>query len=115
MKLLIVDDNAEVRRLIKNIFDKYFEELIECSDGGEAVSLYGIHKPDWVLMDIKMDKMDGLTATKKIIHDYPEAKIIIVSQYNDDIVLAEAMKTGAAGFVNKEDLSKIEEVIKKSI
>ncbi len=112
MKLLIVDDNAEVRRMIVNIFEKYFDELIECSDGSEAINLYGQYQPDWVLMDIKMKNIDGFNAAKKILKNYSDAKIIIISQYKDESFREEAIKAGALEFVEKENLLKIFEIIK---
>lgn len=111
MKLLIADDNTDMRKMLKSICVNVFNNILECDDGDSAVRIYREEKPDWVLMDIKMKRMDGISATMEIKSNHPEAKIIIVSQYNDDIVIAEAMKTGAAGFVNKEDLSKIIEII----
>ncbi len=111
MKLLIADDNADMRKMLKSICVNLFNNIVECDDGDLAVSLYSKENPDWVLMDIKMNRMDGISATMKIKSSHPEAKIIIVSQFNDDVVISEAMKIGAAGFVNKEDLSRIVEII----
>ena len=85
MKLLLVDDNDRIRKMMKNIYSPHFEEVIECSDGSEAVIAFNDSNPDWVVMDIKMKTMDGIEATKKIISSHPDAKVIIVSQFNDDI------------------------------
>lgn len=111
MKLLIVDDNNEIRRMIKNISRKYFDESIECSDGTEAIKLYKEYLPEWVIMDIKMKKMDGLTATKKILNDHPSAKIIAISQFKDKSFREEAIKAGALGFVEKDNLIKVFEIV----
>jgi CheY-like chemotaxis protein len=113
MKLLIVDDNIEMRRMLKNIYDQYFMEITECSDGDEAVKTYTTFKPDWVFMDIKMNRMDGIEATEEIIKKFPEAKIIIVSQYNDEDTIQASLKSGAVQFVNKDNLLAIEDIIKK--
>jgi len=112
MKLLIVDDNTGMRSMLRGICNEMFAEINECKDGDEAVEAYDVQKPDWVLMDIKMKKMDGITATKKIKIKYPGAKIIIVSQYNDKNFIEESIKSGAMEFVSKEDLTRVEEIIK---
>ena len=113
MKLLIVDDNREIRDMLKIICSHLFVRILECDDGVSAVKIYNNEKPDWVLMDIKMKKMDGISATEKIISNYPDAKIIIVSQFNDRNFINSAKNSGAIEFVSKEDLTKIEEIIKK--
>ena len=69
-------------------------------------------KPDWVLMDIKMAPMDGITATNKIRNLYPDANIIIVTDYDDANLKNEARAAGAVGYVLKENLTKIGDIIK---
>jgi CheY-like chemotaxis protein len=64
MKILIVDDNAQVRRIIRYAVRALATQIIECSDGDEVLALYAQHLPDIVLMDIHMPRVDGLTATK---------------------------------------------------
>lgn len=119
MKLLLVEDNIRIRNVMKNIYSSHFEEVIECCDGAEAVLAFNDSRPDWVVMDINlptgkagMKEMDGIEATEKIISSYPEAKVIIVSQYNDETTIAAAKNAGAVEFVSKENLSKVIEVIK---
>lgn len=115
MKLLIADDNEDIRKMLKSVCFHLFSDILECDDGDSAVRIFKQEKPDWVLMDIRMNRMDGIEATKLISQNYPQAKIIIVSQHNDKNVIEEVKNSGAHEFVNKEDLTKIEEVIKKSI
>ena len=112
MKLLIVDDNPDMRVMLRNICVNHFNEIHECEDGSVAITLFDEFKPDWVLMDIKMKKMDGITATSEIMINNPAAKVIIISQYKDKSFRDEAMKAGAVGFVDKEDLLRIKEIIK---
>ena len=111
MKLLLVDDNDKMRTIMRTIYSPHFEEVIECKDGNEAVSEFTRVQPDWVVMDIKMNEMDGITATTKIISSYPNARIIIVSQFNDAMTIDSAMNAGAIEFVNKENLYRVIEVI----
>jgi two-component system response regulator DegU len=111
MTLLIVDDNKEIRKMLKSICEDFFSETIECEDGGEAVEAFKRFKPDWTIMDIKMNKMDGIEATKEIVGKYPDAKVIIVSQYTDKAFMEAAFDSGAKEFVNKDNLTRIEKII----
>jgi two-component system, NarL family, response regulator DegU len=114
MKLLIVDDNPDMRSILRKICNEHFSEIYECEDGIESIDAYKKQQPDWVLMDIKMDRMDGIKATEEIKTRYPDAKIIIVSQYDDKRIIEASMKSGAKDFVKKDDLTKIEEIIRRN-
>ena len=74
MKLLIVDDNAPMRRVIKAVVADQGHEIFECDDGSGALAAYREHQPDLVLMDLKMARMDGLAATRQIRQFFPESK-----------------------------------------
>jgi len=111
MKLLIVEDNAGMRRLIKSVVAGIADEIIECEDGGEALEAYTDFLPDWVLMDIKMAKVDGLVATRNIITDFPDAKICIVTDYGDQIIIKAAYTAGAKGYILKEDLLSLPTIL----
>ncbi len=65
MKLLIVDDNASVRRVIRGIVASLADDIHECADGEDALAAYIAHSPDFVLMDIAMEKLDGIAATNR--------------------------------------------------
>ncbi len=67
MKLLIVEDNPEIRRVMKRMLAGLAAEIAECSDGAEALAAYIAQRPDYVLMDIEMKTMDGIAATRQII------------------------------------------------
>jgi DNA-binding NarL/FixJ family response regulator len=112
MKLLIVDDSPEMRMMLRNICTNHFDEIHECEDGFDAIKAYDEQNPDWVLMDIKMKVMDGIKATVKIKLRHPEAKIIMISQFKDRNIIDESLKAGAQEFVCKDDLMRIEEIIK---
>lgn len=104
MNVLIVDDNATVRRLIAQIVEAFASGIRECSDGSDAESAYREQRPDLVLMDIRMDKMDGIEAMKRIKVDDPSAKIIIVTGYDDEALRQTAMQAGAFGYLLKDNL-----------
>ena len=77
MKLLIVEDNRQMRELLKSILTNLAETIYECADGSAALDSYRQHRPDCVLMDIKMDHVDGIDATRQIIDAFPTARIVI--------------------------------------
>lgn len=109
--ILIAEDNIGMRRMIRSLVEDLDPEIAECSDGSEAVEFYEALRPDVVLMDIGMKPVDGLTATRAIIERHAEARIIIVTQQQDDQTREAVMKLGAAGFVGKSDLRQLRELI----
>lgn len=111
MKLLIVDDNQEMRRLIKSVVADLAEEIVECADGAEALIAYREQLPDWVLMDIEMPVLDGLAATRQIIADFPKARIAIITRHGHEKLRITAQAAGACAYVLKEDLFPLREVI----
>lgn len=111
MKVLIVDDNAKVRLLLRDHLPASVDEIYECADGDEALALFEKHRPDWVLMDQDMPRMDGITATKEIIAEFPKAHICMVTAFDDEELRAEAFAAGAAGFVAKGNLFELETML----
>jgi len=109
--ILIIEDNATVRQLIKSEVRDLADGFHEGSDGAEALALYRRHKPDWVLMDLEMKQTDGLTATRQIIAAFPQARVCIVTNYDDDFLREEARRAGACGFVVKADLYLLREIL----
>jgi CheY-like chemotaxis protein len=102
--VLIVDDNAPMRALIRSLIEGVSSAVHECADGETAVELYGRVHPDWVLMDVKMGGMDGIAATQAIRQSDPAARIIIVTEHREEEYVREAREAGASGFVGKENL-----------
>jgi CheY-like chemotaxis protein len=113
MRLLIVEDNATIRRMINSIVKDLAEEITECSDGSEALAAYRESRPDWVLMDIKMKETDGLAATRQIRAAFPGANIVIVTNYDEADLREAARDAGARAYVVKEDLFALREVLGK--
>ncbi len=107
MNVLIVEDNSAMRRLIRNIVSPVADQVYECSDGAEAVAAYVLHRPDYVLMDIEMSVMDGITATARIKALEPTAKIIIVTDYDQVELREAAQEAGACGYVVKDNLLEL--------
>lgn len=113
MNLLIVEDNAQMRQMIRNVVKEVAEEISECADGAEALTLYEQHRPDWVLMDIRMRGLDGLSATRQIKDAFADAKIIIVTNYDDVNLREAARQAGACGYVLKENLLDVVRILKR--
>jgi CheY-like chemotaxis protein len=107
LKILIVDDNASVRRLIRSVLPPLAGEIYECANGPDAIATYQAHRPDVVLMDIRMGEMDGIEATNRIQAADPEAKIVIVTDYDDDALRQAAIRAGACGYVLKDNLLEL--------
>ena len=110
MMLMIVDDNARVRRVIRRICRDFADGFCECADGAEALALYGDKRPDWVVMDVGMEMMDGLTATRRILAAFPDARIVIVTRHNDEEIRDAARNAGACGFIAKDNLLELRAV-----
>ncbi|HMJ25871.1 MAG TPA: response regulator transcription factor [Pyrinomonadaceae bacterium] len=104
LKLLIVDDKAQVRSMIRRFLSDLAAEISETDDGDSALDAYAAFLPDWVLMDIEMKHTNGIVATERIRAAYPEANIVIVTNYDDDSLRERAMAAGARGYVLKENL-----------
>jgi CheY-like chemotaxis protein len=111
MKVLIVDDNKEVRVLLRDYLPESFDEIFECEDGSQAFSFYKKHRPDWVLMDWEMPKLNGIKATREIIAEFPTAHICMVTAFDDNEVRDEAFAAGAIGFVVKDNLFELEAIL----
>ncbi|MGB9789915.1 chemotaxis protein CheY [Thermotoga caldifontis] len=101
-RVLIVDDAAFMRMLLKDIITKAGYEVVgEAANGVEAVEKYKELKPDVVTMDITMPEMDGITAIKKIREFDPNAKIIVCSAMGQQAMVIEAIQAGAKDFIVK--------------
>jgi two-component system chemotaxis response regulator CheY len=113
---MIVDDAAFMRMMLRDIIIANGCELAgEAENGVHAVSMYKSVKPDLVLMDITMPKMDGITAVKTIMGYDPDAKIIMVSAMGQESMVIDAIKAGALDFVVKPfQADRVAAAIKKA-
>ena len=115
MTIMIVDDNEQMRKFLKSYFNNSKADIIECSNGKEAVKKYNSNLPDWVLMDIRMPVMDGIEATRKIVDSFPDARIIIVTEHDDKSLREEAVKAGALKYILKDNLSILQTYFTKDM
>jgi len=104
MKLMIVEDNPHMCQLLKQLVADLAEVIVECGDGEQAVAAYAAEQPDWTLMDLNMERMGGIEATRRIRAAWPGARILIVTEYDDQHWRAAASQAGACGYLLKDDL-----------
>jgi CheY-like chemotaxis protein len=114
MMILIVEDNPLMRAMLRETVREFADTIIECADGDEAYAAYQAHQPSWVLMDIQMARMDGLTASRQICARYPNAQICIVTEHGDDHMRRAARAAGAVAFVAKENLEALGELFNQA-
>ncbi len=108
MKVIIVDDDYLVVNSLKTILSaNCIEVLGEGYDGEEAIKLYQEHRPDLILMDIRMEKMSGIEATKKILGLDPDAKILLITTFQDDEYISAALSLGCKGYILKQNIKGI--------
>ncbi len=106
IRVLLADDQALVRAGFRMLIDSAADMRIvaEASDGGHAVSLTREHRPDVVLMDLRMPEVDGLTATRRITADPALAavRVVVLTTFDDDESVFSALRAGASGFLVKD-------------
>lgn len=107
-RILIVEDSAMMRKIIAKVIKEAGHEVVgEANDGMEAIKMYEECKPDMVTMDITMRGMDGLSAAKEILTKDSNARILILSNMNEDKYRDEVEAIGALGLVNKHNSKEI--------
>lgn len=111
MKVLIVENNRGMREFIKEMVHNLGYQPIEASNGLMAVDNFIFHKPEIVLMDIKMDVMDGIEATRLIRKISPAVQIIMVTDYNEESLKLKAFNAGANEYLLKEELLKLKNLL----
>ncbi len=108
MKVIIVDDDYLVVNSLKTIVNASGIEVLAVGyDGIEAVELYTKYKPDLILMDIRMEKMNGIEATQEILQKNPNAKILLITTFQDDEYISSALSLGCKGYILKQNIEGI--------
>ncbi len=104
IRILIADDHAIVREGLRTIlgFQEGIEVVGEASDGQEVVALAESLAPDVILMDIRMSKLDGVEATRRIKAQNPQIGVIVLTNYDDDRYVFEGIEAGASGYLLKD-------------
>lgn len=109
MKVLVVDDDRVVGISLKTILEAEPDITVPAlgKDGSEAITLYTEHQPDILLMDIRMEGMNGLDAATTILATNPSAKILFLTTFSDDEYIIRALRLGAKGYLLKQDFESI--------
>ncbi len=111
-KILVVDDSSIMRKMIKQTLrDQHHTVAGEAKNGKDAVEMYKTLRPDIVTMDITMRDMDGFEAAKEILSVDPAARIIFLSNLDEDKYSRDAKRLGAVGYVNKHNAKAIVDLI----
>jgi DNA-binding NarL/FixJ family response regulator len=102
--VLLADDQPLVRAGLRALLETEDDLTVvgEAADGAEAVRLAGRLQPDVVLMDIRMPKVDGIEATRRLTRDLPATKVVILTTYDLDEYVFDALRAGASGFILKD-------------
>jgi DNA-binding NarL/FixJ family response regulator len=108
LRIVIADDHELVRRGIRSILTAHrgWHVAGEASDGAQAAKLTQVLRPQVLIMDITMPKLDGLEATRKILSDLPETRILILTMHESDQMVRRILEAGARGYVLKSDLAE---------
>ncbi|WP_151525868.1 response regulator transcription factor [Serinicoccus kebangsaanensis] len=103
-RVVLVDDDPLVRAGLRMLLGgpDGVDVVAEGEDGDQAVELVGRHRPDVLLMDIRMSRTDGLTATREVLAAWPEAKVLVLTTFDADDLVLGALRAGARGFVLKD-------------
>jgi len=104
MKIIICDDQAVVRDGLELLLGLEKDiQVVGCAqDGAEAVELAAYHLPDLALMDLKMPGMNGIEATRQIRAKFPQVKVLVLTTYDDDEWVFDAIRAGASGYLLKD-------------
>jgi DNA-binding NarL/FixJ family response regulator len=104
IRVLVVDDHPVVRSGLTGMLSvtEDIEVVGEAGDGSEALALVESARPDVVLMDLRMPRTDGVTATGAIVSGYPSTRVLVLTTYDTDTDILHAVEAGAAGYLLKD-------------
>ena len=104
MKIIIIDDDKLVCSSLKTILSsKGIHVCATGNNGAEAIKLYEQHRPDILLMDIRMETINGVDASKQILSSFPQARILFLTTFRDDEYIIKALQMGVKGYILKQN------------
>jgi DNA-binding NarL/FixJ family response regulator len=104
-RVLVADDQPLVRAGLASVLrsEGDLEVVAEAGDGAAALALARTHRPDIVLMDIRMPVLDGLTATRRLLAELPDTKVVVLTTFDVEQYVFEALRSGASAFLLKDE------------
>lgn len=104
IKIMLVDDQRLMRDGLRTLMELVddIEVIGEAENGAQALTLYEKLRPDVVLMDIRMPEMDGVEATRRLISNWPEARVVILTTFDDNEYVFDGLRAGAMGYLLKD-------------
>ncbi|RME47566.1 MAG: DNA-binding response regulator, partial [Caldilineae bacterium] len=104
IRILLVDDQKLMREGLRVLLEMETDLQVigEAGDGETALAIYARHRPDVVLMDVRMPGMDGVETTRRLRDRWPEARVIILTTFDDDEYVFEGLRAGALGYLLKD-------------
>jgi len=104
IRVLIADDQGMVRSGLRSLLEDEPDIVVvaEAVDGIDAVTAIAKHRPDVVLMDIRMPELDGIEATRRSLESFPEMRVLVLTTFDLDEYVFEALRAGASGFLLKD-------------
>jgi DNA-binding NarL/FixJ family response regulator len=112
MNVLLVEENRALRYILRQLVSSPGTWIQECVSSAEAIAAYAADRPDLVIIDISIKDVDGLTVCIEIRALDPQAKVILVSEFDDAAVRERAQSVGACGYVLKDNLLDVKYLLK---
>jgi len=116
--ILLVEDHPIVREGVRAFLDKtsLHEVVAECDNGVTALQLVAKHRPDVVIVDLRIPRLDGLEVTRRVVQKYPSIKVVVLSMYSTDSYVASALRHGALAYVLKNsDIKELNAAIDSAL
>jgi CheY-like chemotaxis protein len=115
LRIIIVDDNPEIRTLVRKLLSDLAEDIEDVADGLSALNQADRRRPDWMVVDLVMPGMDGFAVTAWTKSHHPAVRVVVMTQYGNPHLRDLAIQAGADAFVPKEDLLQLRELILKPL
>jgi CheY-like chemotaxis protein len=111
LRVLVADDSPVMRRLVRALLAGIADEIEECTSGSDAIARYAEARHDWIVMDVEMDGLDGISATREIVRAHPDARILVLTQYDEPDIRDAVFAAGASAYLDKGRLLEIRKVL----
>lgn len=115
MRLMIIDDHAPAREMIRNFLSLPGVTICECDSGEQGVQRAREFKPHWVTMDIDMPGLNGFQATEALHLEHPPARIVILTAYNEEHYRKRCREVGAVALINKSNLMALRIMLSRAM